>query len=83
MLETLPRESFRGILTSKADLGDIVVLQPWCRDLAPEPGKRNVKARAYTKTRARRTLPAHWPTYRIAVVTFFFVSPAVFPADHE
>lgn len=33
--------------------------------------------------RVIRTLPAHCPTYRIAVVTFFFVSPAVFAADQE
>lgn len=29
------------------------------------------------------TLPADWPTIKIPVVTFFFVSPAVFPADQE
>jgi hypothetical protein len=33
--------------------------------------------------RVVHTLPAHCPTYRIAVVTFFFVSPAVFAADQE
>ena len=33
--------------------------------------------------RVIHTLPAHCPTYRIAVVTFFFVSPAVFAADQE